>query len=434
MSATSSDRRCPDVGERREDTRLRLVYIIGAHPLLTTTFIDREIRTLRRWGADVRVVAVRRPGAEVPLSSEQRELQRSVRYLLPVVWRDLIFGHLFFLTRRPGRLLSTFIYLVTRPHPTFRSRLKTVLHVGEGVYAAYLVRDRGFEELHAHFADRAATIAMVAARLLDKPYSLSIHASRDIFVQPVLLREKIDQVRHVATCTEYNRVHVLSLVGDGLARKITHVPHGLDLTEYAVPPRRVATIPVVLAVGQLVPRKGFTDLIAACAEIRDRGYRFECRIVGDGPQFAELRASVHRLALEGVVTLCGALPHDRVLEQYARAAVFVLPCVRTRDGDIDGIPNAVAEAMAMCVPVVSTDLPAIRELVSDRVNGSIVSPGDVVSLADAIARLLDDPALRRRMGDEGRRTVEDRFDVEQNVGRFVSTLWPDRLDREVAVR
>ena len=419
---------------RRGDTRLRLVYIIGTYPLLTTTFIDREVRILRRWGADVRIVAVRRPGAEVPLSSEQRALQRGVRYLLPVAWRDLILSHLFFLTRRPGRLLSTFIYLLTRPHPTLRSRLKTVLHVGEGVYAAYLVRDRGFDELHAHFADRAATIAMVAARLLAKPYSLSIHASLDVFVQPVLLREKIEQVRHVATCTEHNRVHVLSLVGDDLAPKITHVPHGLDLTEYAIPQRRVEGIPVVLAVGQLVARKGFADLIATCAELRDRGYRFECRIVGDGPQSDELRASVRRLALEGLVTLCGALPHDRVLEQYAQAAVFVLPCVRTRDGDVDGIPNAIAEAMAMRVPVVSTDLPAIRELVSDRVNGSIVPPGDAASLADAIAHLLDDPALRGRMGDEGRRTVEDRFDVEQNVGRFVSTLWPDRLDREVAVR
>jgi glycosyltransferase involved in cell wall biosynthesis len=112
----------------------------------------------------------------------------------------------------------------------------------------------------------------------------------------------------------------------------------------------------------------------------------------------------------------------------------VLPCVRTRDGDVDGIPNAIGEAMAMRLPVVSTDLPAIRELVSDGVNGSIVPPGDAASLADAIAHLLDDPALRGRMGDEGRRTVEDRFDVEQNVGRFVSTLWPDRLDREVAIR
>lgn len=405
-----------------------LVYVIGSYPLNTTTFIDREIAGLIGLGIDVQVVAVRRPPPALPLSTEQRELQKRVTYLLPIVWRRLLPGHLSFALRRPRRYFGTLLYVLTRPHPNLRSRFKTLLHFGEGVYAASLVSGGEFRELHAHFADRAATMALVAARLLEKSYSLSLHAGADIFVDPRLLREKIVAARHVVTCTSQNKTHVASLVGRDLAEtKISHIPHGLDTARYQRSSRAAERPPLILAVAQLKERKGLAQLIRACRVLCDRGYDFRCRIVGDGSQRGELERLIRRLFLRTTVTLSGALPHDEVIDQYRRASLFVLPCIKTAQGDVDGIPNALAEAMALQLPVVSTRLPGVQELVSDGVNGILVAPGDPAALASAIGRLLDDPDLCTRLGYRARETIIEKFELENNVTRFARTLWPGLL-------
>jgi glycosyltransferase involved in cell wall biosynthesis len=402
-----------------------LAYVIGTYPLLTTTFIDREITALRRWGVDVQVLAMRRPPSGMPLSNTQRDLQEGVSYLLPVAWNPLLTGHAYYALRRPLRYAATLADLLTCPHPDLRSRIKTLLHFGEGVYAAYLLRGRHVRELHAHFLDRAATVAMVAGRLLDRPYSLSIHAGADVFVAPVLVREKIMRARSVVTCTLHNKAHLEEIAGPDVGAKVTPVRHGLDLDEYGAVAIRLEPVPVILGVGQLTERKGFAQLVRACASLRDQGYELRCRIVGDGPQRAELRRLIGRLGLDDRVTLCGALPHDRVIEQFGRATVFALPCLQTGGGDVDGIPNALAEAMAVGLPVVSTSLPAIRELVSDGVDGLLVPPGDDDALAGAVRRLLEEPALRRRLGARARDAVAEGFDAQANVRRFGSVLWPD---------
>ncbi len=408
----------------------RLVYLVGTYPSLTTTFIDREIRTLRGWGVDVRIIAMRRPPESLPLSADQ--LAEGVAYLTPIVWRGFLAALLWWLARRPLRLASAMLYLLTRPHPTLRARLKTAVHVAEGVYAAWLVRGLDFHELHAHFADRAATIALVMGRLLDKPYSLSIHAGADIFVNPVLLPEKIREARHVVTCTRYNKAHLLALIGEDAAGKITCVPHGLELGKYTPIPHvnghsngHANGRPSILAVGQLAERKGFEQLLMGCDLLRRRGYAFDVHIVGEGPQRARLESVATRLGLTDAVTLHGALPHEAVIDRYRRATLFALPCIRTQDGDIDGIPNVLAEAMAMELPVVSTHLSAIPELVDDGVTGLLVPPGDTEALAGALAELIDRPQLSAELGSNGRRAVLATFAVERNVRLFAATLWPD---------
>lgn len=405
--------------------RLRLIYIIGTYPLLTTTFIDREIQFLRRWGVDLQIVAMRRPDADTPLSADQRALQQGVIYLLPLDWLGLLLSHLYFIVAGPRRYLQTLGYLLSRQHPTLRARFKTLLHFGEGVYAAFLLRGQGFQELHAHFVDRAATVALVAGRLLRRPYSLSIHAAADIFVNPVLLHEKLAEARHAVTCTAHNKAHIEQIVGAELAGKISKVYHGLNLEKYQ--PGHVPTDarPLLISVGQLVPRKGFAQLIHACRALRDRGYAFSCQIVGRGPQHEALQALITRLQLEDVVILRGALCHEEVIDLYRRATMFVLPCIKTPEGDVDGIPNVIAEAMAMQLPVVSTDVSAIPELLIDQVNGLLVPAGDPVALADCLSRLLDEPALGQALGCRGRQSILDLFDVEHNVGHFATTLWPE---------
>lgn len=403
----------------------KLIYIVGTYPLLTTTFIDREIETLRDLGIGIQVVSIRRPPSEVPLSETQKRLQRDVRYLLPASLPSLIWAHLLFATRRPRAFFGSLAYLLTRPHPSIQARFKTLLHFWEAVYAAYQVRGLTFRELHAHFADRAATLALVMGRLLGKPYSLSVHAAEDIYVHPTLLDEKISEARHAVTCTAYNKAHLERLLGKNLDGRVTVIPHGLPAEEYPpvyVKPPDAARI---LAVGQLVDRKGFTVLIDACRILNDRGNQFQCRIVGVGPLAEALERRIERLGLDDRVALCGALPHAEVIERYAEASMLVMPCIQAKDGNMDGIPNVLLEAMAMQVPVISTRISAIPELVLDGENGLLVEPEDPWALAEAMENLMRSPGDALLMGRRGRESVIRRFDMSANVWQFGSTLWPE---------
>lgn len=404
-----------------------VAYIIGTYPVLTTTFIDREIEALCRRGINLRLVSIRQPApgeqALRPGSVQALEgrgaTRRPVVYLLAHTWRQVLAAHLRWAVRRPGLFFALLLYLLTRPHPSFADRVKTFLHFGEGVLAAECLKDKEVVHIHAHFADRAAVVALVAARLLGISYSLFAHAN-DIYVNPVLLPEKIQHASVVATCTEYNRTHMAALTPEHCSRPIELIYHGLDLGRFHPPRQRPMDQCRLLSVGRLCEKKGYPYLIHACKELRGRGYAFTCDIIGDGPQRDELQSLIDALHLTDIVRLRGALPHQRVLAYYERATVFVLGCVQASDADRDGIPNVFLEAMAMRVPVVGTRLSGIPELIQDGVNGLLVPPGDADALADGIARLWDDPALAARLADEGRATVERDFDIEKNVGRLAA--------------
>lgn len=401
---------------------LKLVYVLGTYPVLTTTFIDREIRLLREAGADVTVVSIRRPAG--PLSPEQEVLRAGVRYLLPVRALEHLGEHLRLALVRPGAYVRTLLYLLTRPHPSPRARLWTLLHFAEGVRAAHLLRGLRFAHIHAHFIDRAAVIALVVSRLRGVPYSITAHAN-DIYVGPVLLREKLAGAKFVATCTEYNRAYLARFADGAADGKLRRIYHGLDVSRYAPARSGGGPVPLLVSVGQLKEKKGFSHLLRACAALKAEGRAFECLIIGEGPQRAALEAQIGALGLGEHVTLCGALPHDGVIDAYRRATLFVLAPVVSRDGDRDGIPNVILEAMAMALPVVSTAHSGIPEVIENGVNGLLVPPGDEAALARALARLLDAPDLRWALGENARRTVAERFDITQNVrallAEFIAT-------------
>jgi glycosyltransferase involved in cell wall biosynthesis len=394
---------------------LRLVYIIGTFPAFSTTFIDREIKSLRRQGVTLQIVAIRRPTSDQPLSKDQLALQKSVIYLLPANLVEFLVANLLFILFRPGVYLQTLFYLLSRPHPNLKRWAMTLLHFAEGVYAAHLLRHRHFDQLHAHFIDRAAVVALVVSRLLEVPYSLTAHAN-DIYAGPVLLQEKLQNAKFVTTCTGYNYNYLKQSLGHILNGKLHLAYHGLDLANY-YPPETPAqrTPPLIFSVGRLTEKKGYIYLIKACRLLKDRGYQFDCQIVGSGPLQEELQAQIETHGLADTMTLCGALPHEAVVDRYREATLFVLPCIVAQDGDRDGIPNVLIEAMAMGLPVVSTDHSGIPELIEHNATGLLVPPNQVEPLAKALTRLLDQPDLRAELATQGRKKVRDQFEVEQNV-------------------
>jgi glycosyltransferase involved in cell wall biosynthesis len=262
-------------------------------------------------------------------------------------------------------------------------------------------------------------MAFVAGRLLDRPYSVTAHAN-DIYVKPVLLDLKLSRAHFVSTCTGYNLRHLEKEFH--LNGKLHCFYHGLELEAYQPQARISSEVPLITSVGQLKEKKGFSYLLQACKILRDQGYAFHCQIIGEGPLRFMLEGQIRDFSLETGVTLCGAIPHDNVIEELKRSTMFVLPCVTGSDGDRDGIPNALLEAMAMQLPVVSTAHSGIPEVLSDGVNGFLVPSADAKTLAEAMAKLLDQPALRREMGVRGRQFVSEKFDAVHNASRLLQEM------------
>ncbi|MEZ4388569.1 MAG: glycosyltransferase family 4 protein [Candidatus Krumholzibacteriia bacterium] len=284
-------------------------------------------------------------------------------------------------------------------------------------------RSGGYRLVHVQFADTAATFGCVVQRVHGIPYTVAVHA-HDIFMRrfsPALGRRRIGEAAAIRVISEFNRTWLAEHLGLDPAR-CEVIRCGVDAAAFAHSGPAASEPPRLLAVGRLVDYKGFADLLAACRHLRDRGLGFRCRIVGSGPEEPALRRQLARLELEDTVELAGVVPHAAMAAEFAAATVFVLPCRVGRGGEMDGIPVAMMEAMARGLPVVSTRLTGIPELVRDGENGLLVAPEAPDALAEALARLLDDPALRRRLGDQARAAVVSGYDLDANTAALQRLL------------
>jgi glycosyltransferase involved in cell wall biosynthesis len=280
--------------------------------------------------------------------------------------------------------------------------------------------------LHAHFAHGATTVTWFAAVIAGLPFSFTGHA-KDIYSEQLnprgLLRRKLLAARFAVTCTEANRRHLERIAPEAVVHRLYH---GLNadftrLVNGAAPAAEANGELRLLGVGRLVPKKGFDVLVDACALLERRSVPFSARIVGeDGEHGDELRRRVAGLGLERRIRLVGPTGQAGLLDEYRRATAVCLPCRILDNGDRDGIPNVLVEAMACGVPVVTTPVSGIPELVHDGENGLLVPPDDPAALAEAILRVHRDAGLRRRLADASRATVRDRFDGDRLAGRLAS--------------
>jgi glycosyltransferase involved in cell wall biosynthesis len=292
----------------------------------------------------------------------------------------------------------------------------------QAAYLADILSREPADHLHAHFASTPARVAMLTHRLTDIPYTFTAHA-KDIYVSdPEAFRVKLERARAVVTCTQYNHDFLLEQYGPLCDGKVHRIYHGLDISQFKFnsSARADSTEPVILSVARLVEKKGLGDLIAAADILRRRGRVFQVEIIGSGPQRERLKAQAKRLGLADRTSLTGAQPHDVVCLAYQRAAVFVLPCVIASNGDRDGIPNVLLEAMASGVPVVSTPVSGIPELVESAVNGLLVPPNDPAALAEAIDKLLASSELRENLARAARARIESSFSVDTGAEKLLA--------------
>lgn len=397
-------------------------YVTSGFPTLTETFVRREIDQARALGVTITVFPLRsRPRRfdDPALFPYVEDTVYTPRLLSP----DLLRSHRWAWRRDRRRYLLTLCRCVRAAlrHGWHLDMVaKTLAIWPKTVHIARLMAERSVDQVHAHFANHPTTAAMLIADLLDLPFSFTAHAW-DIFVakNQVLLPDKLARAKVAVTCTEFNARFLRRFcTGNGAARIAVHY-HGVQRRETQDDARDRG---LVVAVGSLVDKKGFPILLSACARLRDRDVAFRCVIVGEGPLRPRLEGQIRRLRLADCVTLLGALPHEEVMRLLARGAVFVMPSVRARDGEMDGIPNVVLEALSVGTPVVATRLSAIPEIVRDGETGRLVPPGDDDALARAIAETLREPETSQAMARRGRDLVRQQFDLAVNVERLLTCL------------
>jgi glycosyltransferase involved in cell wall biosynthesis len=410
--------------QRRSTRRAnpRIAYYIWHFPVLSQTFVRREIEALRKHGVSLEVFTEAAEDVDL-LDERDRELLATTRYLLPIDRERRFRYHREFRRDHPLRYYHACLFVMSRRYGLTKTLRRDWGHFSQAVYLAGHLRDAGIDRVHSPWGDRAGFAAMLAAKLLGVPFSLQVRA-HDLHDPSYhqALREMLPTADFIITNTQYNRPFLQALM-PGRKTEIHTIYNGINLAEFDPPDRSASSggPTRILCVARLVEQKGLTYLLDACALLRDRNFAFTCDVIG-GPEeslYAEywerLKEKHRQLNLESCVFFRGAQPFANVMAAYRSADVFVLPCVVAKDGRRDITPNAVIEAMAMKLPVVSTPVTGVVEIVEHGTSGLLVPPENPVALADEIERLSRDRELATMLGENARRRIEKRFDADRNV-------------------
>jgi glycosyltransferase involved in cell wall biosynthesis len=412
----------------------KFVFILKGYPRLSETFIAQEILALEKRGIPIEIVSLRHPTDKYQ-HPVHREIAAPVSYLPEYLHQEplRVLRGWWHARRLPGYRIAfrQWIMDLRRDLTTNRGR-----RFGQAcVLAAELDRRSGEKpvRLHAHFLHTPAAVAYYTHLMTGLPWSCSAHA-KDIWLTPDWeKREKLHSMDWLVTCTESGAEALRALSpADG---KVSLVYHGLDFTRFPEPPTRAPreTGPyTLLSVGRLVPKKGFDGLLNALALLpRDLDWRL--RQIGGGPLKDALAAEAAQLGIGERIDWLGARPQEQVLEEYRGADLFMLNCRIAEDGDRDGLPNVLMEAQSQRLPVISTAMPAIAELVIDGQTGLLTPPDDPMRLAQAIERLLRDPELRVRYADAGFKRMRALFSATGGIDDLERRFRADMPSSHVTV-
>lgn len=405
----------PSAGERKVPLKpMRVAYVVSLFPCWSETFIAEEVRQLLDLGFNISIFSLR-PACEAEVHPLSTDLIPLTQYASS--WLQLLAAQGYWLVYRPGAYIGQFFRLLFGEGFAGLQRIKTMATFFIAAAFAQLIKEERFERVHAHWATFGATAAWTISTLTGLPFSFTGHA-HDLFLPDALLRRKVEAAQFVVTISEFNRKLICEKFYGNTKVKIVHC--GVDTSKFAPVDKHDWESHRILAVGRLVPIKGFSTLIEACRLLKEQGQRFSCEIVGDGPLVGELEDQVEGADLSGEVKLAGFAPQESVRKKLMNAAVFVMPSQQTASNDRDGIPVALMEAMSMGIPVVSTYVSGIPELIQNGVSGLLVQPGDPQQLAAAINMLLNNRETCQILAAGGIESIQEEFDIRKNAFKLAS--------------
>ncbi len=389
---------------------MTICYLLKTFPKVSETFVLQEILALQGDGYDLVIASLQKP-TDMRCHDEIKQLTAPVFYLQQGLWQSL-------------KLLLEMV--VENPKGVFKSAQLLRAHdsklserwrlLRQSLQLARWVKRKNITHIHAHFANDPASLAELVQALTGIGFSISAHA-KDIYLSPpAQLRRKIAAARFVVTCTEYNCRYLCQI--NISPTPIIRVYHGFDRQRFQrllanLPDADFLSEPLILSVGRLREKKGFDTLIASCGILKRSGYRFRCDIVGYGPERETLQKQIDALGLGQTVWLRGPMVHEKLIHLYRHASIFALPCRVGADGDRDGIPNVLMEAMASGLAVVSSNISGMPELIEDGQDGLLVPEKDIEALVKALRILISDPDKRNHLGKNARKKICRLFDARQ---------------------
>lgn len=401
-----------------------LGMILKGYPRISETFISNEIRLLEQRGVKIHIISMRKP-REVFTHKSVKEIKAAVSYLPSEL--DCCMEELFGSTEPEAWLKDPRV----KSDPDFNKRMnliqvnynkrKTDATLKHLLQAEYIIEKilpgSGINHIHAHFAHSPTSVALDVSILSGLPFSFTAHA-KDIYTQdPEKITDKISKAKFAVTCTGYNCEYLQKIAPAG--KPIYKVYHGIDLSLFSSDRKPETNAPYnILSVARFTTKKGLPTVFKALKELDSRGIDFNYRIVGEGDERVKTLALLDELGISNRVQWLGTKAHEDVLEEYKEADLFALGCEIAPNGDRDGIPNVLAESMAMSVPVVATNISGIPELIESGKSGLLVNPHDHLAMADAMEKMLTDNAFRAKIIPEALKRVHKIFD---------NTYWIEKL-------
>ena len=382
---------------------LKIAYILGCFPDDTPTFVFNEIVGLSRLGLDITIFSIHKSVGNNNFLYYKRFISKTI-YADPIYSLAIVFAHLYYLFIRPSVYLK--LLLNFKAYGGKKA-------FWEGVFFSKKIKQLEINHVHAHFAWNAADVARIITRLTGIQYSLTAHQS-DIYRTPVRLCEKVNESRLVMTCTKGNRGYLIEKYGKQLSAKTFSVYHGVNLDKFIPEEREEVKEIDILSIGDLIKIKGFEYLIKASAIVRENNAFIKCVIVGRGEERNNLQSLIEEKGLEDMIEIRNPVSYDEVVNLYRRSKIFVLP-VNVINGAPHGIPNVLAEAMAMGMPVISSNIPNISELIEQGKDGMLVTEKDPKALANVIEDLLKNGIKRIAIGKMARKKIKKEFDARKHL-------------------
>lgn len=376
----------------------RFAYLFERFPTFTQTFCVREVEALRKLGIEFPVFSIRRPCDE-PAQDCFRGMSGVT--FLPEKYDEILAADTAF--RRAARKgIETLRFIWGGEHEKKR--------IYEALWLGPRLRDSGIRHVHVHFAGTAARTAFWLKKLFEINFSVTAHAN-DIFCDepPERLAQIFDAATVVVTVSEFS-LNYLKSHYPAFSEKFHRVYNGIEMGRYeesSFPPGKK----LIVSVGRYIEKKGFGTLVKACSRLG--GEDWECQIIGQGPLAAALSEQIEELGLAGKVFIAGPRSESEIREILSRAHVFALACLNASDGAMDNLPTVIMEAMAAGLPVVSTPVAAVPEMITDGKTGYIVPERDSSALAQRMRQLLDDRDLSIQMGAAGKELCAERFEISR---------------------